>query len=172
MAAKTGTYTLIASSTANGSSSVITFSSVPSTYTDLILVYDGSVSANYVWVRLNSDATANYSLTRLSGNGTTASSSRYARGAGAPNDRRLELGTALGNGRGSNIFYFLDYSNTNTLKTVLCRGGTTSSGNVVASVGLYNSTSAISTIEVGNDNAANFASGSTFRLYGIEAGNL
>lgn len=171
MAAKTGTYTLIASSTANGSVATITFNSIPQTYIDLILVYGGSVTSQAIWVRPNNDTAANYSVTKLVGNGTTASSSRIARGAGAPNDRRLELGTNFNDGLCTNIFHFIDYSNTNTYKTVICRGGG-AGGWVVATVGLWYSTAAISTIDVSNDNAANFTSGTTFNLYGIEAGNL
>jgi hypothetical protein len=160
------TYVAIATATASGSVATIDFTSIPQTYTDLVLVYNGTVSANWVWVRPNSDANANYSWTRLLGTGSSLSPGRVTRGAGAPNDRRLELGIATTGEATTNIFTFNNYSNTNTLKTVLCRFNSTGS-HMGAMAGLWNSTVAISTITVGNDNAANFSAGSTFNLYGI-----
>jgi hypothetical protein len=157
----------IATATASGSVATIDFTSIPQTYRDLVLVYNGTVAANWVWVRPNSDANANFSWTRLLGTGSSVSPGRVTRGAGAPNDRRLEIGIASTGEATTNIYTFNNYSNTTTLKTVLSRFNSTGS-HMGAMVGLWNSTAAISTITVGNDNAANFASGSTFSLYGIE----
>lgn len=160
------TYVAIATATASGSVATIDFTSIPQTYTDLVLVYNGTVSANWIWVRPNSDSNANYSWTRLLGTGSSPSTGKVTRGSGAPNDRRLELGAAYTGEIATNIFTFSNYSNTTTAKTVLSRFNS-SSGYVGAAVGLWNSTAAISTITVGNDNAANFSAGATFNLYGI-----
>ena len=64
----------------------------------------------------------------------------------------------------------MNYSNTTTNKTVLARGNRASSG-VVAQVGMWGNTSAITSITIDNvDSAsANFVAGSTFTLYGIKA---
>jgi hypothetical protein len=62
-----------------------------------------------------------------------------------------------------------NYSNATTYKTVLSRGGGANTGNlVIAYVGTWRSTAAITTIDLIND-SGNFAAGSTFSLYGITA---
>ena len=72
------TYTLISSNTLSSSAASITFSSIPATYTDLVLrwsvntssLQDGGIYFN------GTLGTTNYSRTFLAGNGATASSSR------------------------------------------------------------------------------------------------
>jgi hypothetical protein len=70
----------------------------------------------------------------------------------------------------------MDYSNTTTNKTVLIRENTLNVGSgmnpgTAAVVGLYRSTVALNTIQVFDLTGKSIASGSTFRLYGIQAGN-
>ena len=61
-----------------------------------------------------------------------------------------------------------NYSNATTYKTVLWRDN--SNTYVAAQAGLWRSTSAITSITLStNSSATNFASGSTFSLYGILA---
>lgn len=71
------TYTLIASSTLSSSQSAITFTSIPSTYTDLCLEVslrtDQAVNANGCYLRFN-DATTSYSERALFGSGASAAS--------------------------------------------------------------------------------------------------
>lgn len=169
MAAKTGTYTLIASSVVTSSTATVTFSSIPSTYTDLILVAGSLLQVtggNGLRMRFNSDTATNYSTTQLLGNGTAASSTRetsttstYAGGS-----------TYSSTNPGTAIAHIMDYANSTTYKTVLNRGS--QAGNdVVAQVGLWRSTSAITSITLAMGGAFpsdNIASG-TFKLYGIEA---
>jgi len=76
MAAKTGTYTLIASNTLGSGTATVTFSSIPGTYTDLILVcgLPATGTANNsdgLRFQLNSDTGSNYSATWLTNSGTT-----------------------------------------------------------------------------------------------------
>jgi hypothetical protein len=165
MAAKTGTYTLINSSTLGSAQSSVTFSSIPGTYIDLVLVMDATATTNFTNTKivLNSDTGTNYSWTNLKGDGSTASS---AQGSTTAN---LYLGL-VNTGRGTYRFMFQDYSNATTFKTILSAGGL--AGNRVEyGVGLWRNTSAITSIQVVQP-ADTFASGSTFKLYGIEAGNL
>jgi hypothetical protein len=176
MAAKTGTYTLIASNTLGSGSATVTFSSIPATYTDLILVckLPASGTANNsdgFRFQLNGDTGSNYSATWLSNSTTTAISSREStatRGrCGNVSQTTNDVGTA--------IVQFLDYSNATTYKTVLGRSGNLNSNgdnNVFASVSLWRSTSAINQIVLSQSSNANFVTGTEFRLYGIEAGNL
>ena len=59
------TYTPIASHTASGSESSITFSSIPQGYTDLVLVFLGKVDSGSgdLGLRFNADTGSNYSTT-------------------------------------------------------------------------------------------------------------
>jgi hypothetical protein len=174
MAAKTGTYTLIASNTLGSAAADVTFSSIPGTYTDLLLVMNAqSVQAttyDNAIIQFNSDTASNYSRTRLNG---------YS--AGAVSERSINatshlIGPLTGTSFSSSIFSpsltnILDYANTTTNKTALWRSNS-QDGYVQAGVGLWRSTSAITSIKISTLSASNLASGSTFKLYGIEAGNL
>jgi hypothetical protein len=59
----------------------------------------------------------------------------------------------------------MNYSNSTTYKTILGRSNAATSG-TSAAVGLWRSTSAINSIEIGT---VSFTAGSTFSLYGIAA---
>ena len=65
------------------------------------------------------------------------------------------------------ITHIMNYSNSTTYKTVLTRGGDGSI--LVANVGVYRSTSAITQIQIEPQAGGNFDVGSTFALYGITA---
>lgn len=172
MAAKTGTYTLIASQTVSGGSTgTVTFSSIPQTYTDLVVVTNfGLGGAARLYLRFNGDTTSIYSDTWGTGEGATAYSGNDT------NQNAMTVGGAW-NGcstslTASAVISIMDYANTSTFKSVLSRlanekGG---SGSVDAVVGLWRSTSAITSVNVVGGNV--FLSGSTIKLYGIEAGNL
>jgi hypothetical protein len=66
----------------------------------------------------------------------------------------------------------MDYSNTTTYKQVLCRCNalnTSTNFNVQVQASLIPTTSAITQITLQTANGANLKTGSTFKLYGIEA---
>ena len=164
------TYTPIATNTLSSATSTVTFSSITGTYKDLVLIINGGTSVNDSFANLtfNSDSGSNYSITRLVGNGTTASSGRSS------NQTRIFIGydaapnTAF---QFNSIVNKMNYSNTTTYKTVLTRDNSpagTSYPGAAANVGLWRSTSAITTITL-ISNTSNFISGSTFSLYGIGA---
>lgn len=156
-------YEVISTQTLGSAVATVTFSSIPQTYTDLVLVANGAESANqYVAIRFNSDTGSNYSQTRLYGDGTTAYSDRQTSvtfgrlSVGDPTNRFLMI---------ASIF---NYANTTTFKTWLSR--TNTANNMVGAVGgLYRSTSAITAIQVLTVTADTFVIGSTFTLYGIKA---
>jgi hypothetical protein len=167
MAAKTGTYTLIAKNTLTTSASSVTFSSIPSTYTDLVLVSAAIGTGDLqAFGRLNGDSGANYSNTFLAGNGTSASSIRQSNVNSFQGDYFLAVSTD----GGLTTYNFMDYSNTTTFKTILARSGLGNKG-TQAIVNLWRNTAAINSITL-TVSANNFATGSVFSLYGIEAGNL
>ena len=162
------TYEPIATQTANGSTALFDFSSISGAYTDLILVIGGSAGDSAPFIRFNSDSYLIYSSTRLQGNGTSATSGRRLRADGSPNDTRLEIGLGSVSEQVTNIFHIMNYANTTTNKTVLCRANQAGVA-VQLAVGLYGSTNAITAIRVGNTNSNNLTSGTVMTLYGIAA---
>ena len=162
------TYEPIASQTLGSAAASVTFSSIPQGYTDLVLVTQISVSSGNANVRLifNADSGANYSDTVLSGNGTAASSIRDTSASVLPLDN---VGYASANFNNNKIISIMNYSNATTYKTVLIRSNNAATG-TDAGVGLWRSTSAITSIEI-SPAASTFASGSTFSIYGIQVGD-
>jgi hypothetical protein len=155
------TYEAIATTTLGSANDTVTFSSIPSTYTDLILVSNViPTSSPYIFYRINSDSGSNYSRTQLIGNGTSASSGRFS------NESYMYVSTTTISGSSTFISQFQNYSNTTTNKTVLTRQSD-AGGNVSAIVSLWRSTAAINNIVVTTTGYSTFAAGSTFSLYGI-----
>lgn len=155
------TYTPIATQTLGSAAASVTFSSIPSTYTDLICVISGSfTSAQGVYVRFNNDSGSNYSSTYLLGNGSAASSNRSTSDVWTP------LGY-LGTDQSNTIFSVMNYANTTTNKTGIGRGNT-AGALTFATVGLWRSTAAINRLDI-QPTSGNITSGSTFTLYGIKA---
>jgi len=165
----TATYDCIATTTTSGSAGTVTFSSIPSTYTDLILVYNGGLSGfDYVFGRFNSDTGTNYSGTAIYGNGTSAASHRYSSTA------YLQLiGWGIGQGTALTsvgLVHIMNYANTTTNKSVIVRDiNPESSGGTQAGVHLWRSTAAITSITLTGINSRTYTNGSTFTLYGIKA---
>ena len=164
--AAANTYTPIATQTVGTAVASITFSSIPATYTDLVLVMNGLVTTagDNIQVQFNSDTATNYSTTILDGNGTAASSTRASNKAYGNLDDYGYWDTTL---RSVTLVNIMNYANTTTYKTYLSRANNASNG-LSACVGLWRSTAAISTVKV-YPNTRNFDTGSTFTLYGILA---
>jgi len=160
------TYEPIATINLTAGATNYTFSSIPSTYTDLVMVSylrAGSTNSSYV-LRFNSDSGSNYSNTVLYGDGSSPGSNRYSSQTSAyltyygfPTTTST-FGTIITN--------FQNYSNTTTNKTFIGKSQNSNSG-VDAVVGLWRSTSAISSITIYAGDT--FASGSVVTLYGIKA---
>ena len=155
------TYTPIATATGTGSSTTFTFSSIPSTYTDLVIVLNGSLSSGAnVRMTLNNDSGNNYSMTVLSGDGTSVASFR---------DTSQPFFQYLGfadSGMSMVIGNIMNYSNTTTFKTYVQRQNK-ASAQTQAAVGLYRSTSAINRLDIFTSNTATWTTATTVTLYGI-----
>ena len=160
------TYTPLATQTLGSAAASVTFSSISGAYTDLVLVMGlGTDAGRNVTVELNSDTGTNYSRTTIYGDGSVAGSSRTSNANSYRIDDNSFAGTTT---NGSPFFvHFMNYSNTTTFKTMLGRANNASVGTSV-SVGLWRSTSAITTIKI-SALAGTFNSGTTFTLYGIAA---
>jgi hypothetical protein len=166
--ARTGTYTQIATTATPTATNTISFTSIPATYTDLVIVanYGSTAGSQSIETRVNGETntSTSYSWTWMTGNGTTATSSRGS------NDNRIVvgyIGTTTNTIENNSIINFMDYANTTTHKPVLVGFNQVDRG-VVRVVGMYKSTSAISSIQLYTQ-GGNFNVGSTFTLYGIEA---
>jgi len=164
----TNTYVALDKVTVSGSStSTVSFTSISQLYTDLVFIVNGSKSGSgstdIAW-QANSDTNSNYSQTSLYGTGSAASSDRGVSATSARNGR-------LGIDQSTSILNFQNYSNTTTYKTCISRGNT-AGYLVIANVGLWRSTSAISSLAFTLADGTNFTSGTTFSLYGIAAANV
>lgn len=166
------TYTPIATTTLGSNQTTVTFSSISTAYTDLVVVFvpASSSGTNGVRVRVGNgslDTGSNYSGTYLNGNGTSAISNRDSN---ASQFQFNNSGTTTTLGNQVSIMHFLNYSNTTTYKTFLARNNS-ASANVEQAVGLWRSTSAINIIAFNintfGSSTGDFITGSTFTLYGI-----
>lgn len=160
------TYDKIATTTLGSAAATVTFSTISGAYTDLVLIsapLRDSTSGGYITMQFNSDTGSNYSNTAMYGSGTQALSSRTTSQTFCYlNWSNAALSTTEPN---AIVTQFQNYSNTTTNKTYLSRANSASVG-VDAIVGLWRSTSAITTIAISRTTGS-FASGSTFTLYGI-----
>jgi len=157
------TYEPIATNTLGSASATVTFSSIPGTYTDLIIIVQGKTTTGNanVQLRFNSDTGSNYNYLGLGGSGGAAVSAR----ASDTTLIQTEYYGYFDQSLGDRIIHIMNYANTNTYKTVLGRGNNSNNG-TSAIVGVWRSTSAITSATVIDGNST-FVSGSTFTLYGI-----
>lgn len=159
------TYEKIATTTLGSAAATVTFSSISSAYTDLVIV--ATLKMNTVaedpWMRFNGDSGSNYSVTTLWGNGTTAGSVRFS----SQNQIRLNYATDPAPAGGTYLIVNIqNYSNTTTYKTALSKIGLASDA-LDTVVGLWRNTSAINEVSFSLANSVSYGTGSTFTLYGI-----
>lgn len=168
------TYSLIASNTLSSSAASVTFSAIPASYDDLLVRYTSRVadpSADYfVYIRFNGDTATNYSNTRISGNGATASSPRNSNTGWGYGGVNTGAG-ATSNTFGSNEVYIPKYQATTdkawSVFGTMENNATTSLIQGIA--GLWRNSSAITSIVISDPSgSAGFVSGSSFFLYGIK----
>jgi hypothetical protein len=163
------TYEPITTQTVSTTTAIVTFSSIPQTYTDLILISNFATTTinEDAYVQFNSDTGSNYSRTHLRGNGSSALSSRAANQPFIPIDIDSS-GSTLSTGIQATT-HFMNYSNATTFKTIVCRSGTTGGSftGTTLLVGLWRNTNAITNIDV-KATGGNYVVGSTFTLYGIK----
>jgi len=163
--AAANTYEPIATTTLGSAQATVSFTSITGSYTDLKLIATPitATGGDQMWIRYNG-ATSNYSGTVIYGDGTTPVSIRRT----SQDHLMSESYPTTSFGWVSSID-ILNYSNATTFKTTLIRAGAASQA-LVAYVGLYRSTSAITQIDLTiNGGTINFGTGSTFTLYGIKA---
>lgn len=156
--------------TSNLASGVITFSNIPQTYTDLVIVAvgQGYTSSSYgnLQVQFNGDTGTNYNSMELKEFGGTVSSTKrttqsylFATSFLDAGSSSLLVGTSI-----INIF---NYANTTTYKSTLSRGYIPGFKTEL-NIGTWRSTAAITSLTLtANDTPIN--AGASFTLYGIKA---
>jgi peptide methionine sulfoxide reductase MsrA len=156
----TPTYTALANITLGSSASSVTFSSIPATYRDLILVATAQSTptpAGFL-VNFNGDTGSNYTTVVMTGVASAAetfTSGQLTYFVQIPSDAQNVL-----------IAQFLDYSATDKHKTYLSRNNSKGEG-VEASAGRWANTAAITSMVFTCSGGDTWASGSGFSLYGI-----
>jgi hypothetical protein len=173
------TYVLIKGETLATTAAAYTFSSIPSTYTDLLIKWSlrsDSSSANYnsnLQMQINGLATNIYSYTYLRGNGSSANSSAQAAAANTylPITAGTNNDTATANTFANGEVYLPNYTvSANKPFSIfdVTETNATIYPVIISQASLINSTAAITSITI---NAAgwNFVSGSSFYLYGIKS---
>lgn len=161
------TYEPIATTTLGSAASSITFSSIPGTYTDLRLtIVTPTGTGDFIELRFNGSSATNYSWNCLGGDGASPFSQR------GTTLTQVRIGTSMGSTTLStyafaDIFSYAD----STYKSVLSQSGNdrNGTGEVRAYVGLWRSTSAITSILIKGDSGLNLATGTTATLYGIKS---
>jgi hypothetical protein len=167
----------IATATGNGSSTTITFSSIPSTYKHLQIRGIGKTTTNSntferLRMTFNSDSAANYSLHEFYTVNGTVYTTATANASAMYGFNIAFGGGGITNMFGAGIMDILNYADTNMYKTLRSLGGvevnstTYDEGTNFAS-GSWRSTSAITSITLTSTNG-NWATGTHFALYGIK----
>ena len=165
----TTTYESIQSTILGSNTTTVTLSSIPNTFTDLILVIqpgNSTSSGAAIRHRINGDTGPYYSslfIDGLTGNAITANAS---------NQTQMDIGWRLGVDTTSlNQVYILQYqsyASTVIGKGLMMRGGGPTQATDIM-IGLWRDNTAINSLSftIGQPSSGNFVAGSTFTLYGI-----
>ncbi len=167
-------YNLIATTTVgSGGAASIDFTSIPQTYTDLLLVMSMRTSrasvADYAAVSFNS-STSSFSLRVLSGDGSAASTASYT----SSPDSRI-AGQVVGNSSTASVFsngslYIPNYTSSNykSYSSDATRENNTSGNEMGFGAGLWSNTAAITSIGITSWGSATIQQYSSASLYGIK----
>jgi hypothetical protein len=174
--APAGAYDSIATTTVGGGgASSIIFSSIPATYTHLQVRWiarNSSISGvNNYNLQFNNDTEGNYAVHDLYGDGATAAA-QAGSSRGNIWTAFLPGSSATANAFATGVIDILDYTNTSKYKTLRHLQGfdLNGSGEVRLTSGLWQSTSAITSINIGLSSPT-YVQYSSFALYGIKGGN-
>lgn len=171
------TYTLISSNTLSSSAASVTFSSIPSTYTDLVIklsARDSNAGTRQGKFRItfNSDSATNYSQTWMYGQ-PDASATPYSGQYTSNTVYYPPQGNGDSAGNTSNTFtsmeiYIPNYlvSQNKPMSTVSATEDNATGSLLYADAGLWRNTAAITTISIVT--TGSYIAGSSFYLYGVK----
>lgn len=167
------TYTLISSTVLGSNQTTVNFSSIPQTYTDLVLSVSARTTAlthydepTYIF---NSDSSTNYSITQLKTNGNTFSVGRATNSAFQYLDYTTGS-TATANAFSYNQIYIPNYTSTSSRPSggiSVSENNSSTSYYLTFEAALYRGGSAISSLTL-TAGSNQFVTGSSFYLYGIK----
>jgi hypothetical protein len=170
------TYVAIAKTVLTTTQATITFSSIPSSYTDLIVVCSARNSRSDIAISAmnlkfnNTEGTA-YSFTKLTVTGLTSSTVGSARATATSSISDIYITTAAGTADTFNSveIYIPNYSGaTNKLASISSNTERNTANAYTAQIaGLFSDTTAISRIDL-TAGGYDFVAGSRFDLYGIK----
>jgi hypothetical protein len=167
-----GAFELIETQILASTTTAVTFSSIPTTFKHLHIRITArnttGASSRPITLRINGDTGSNYAYHNIRGNGST----------GSGNTSTAQTSMVIANSPGAtetaNIFAvalvdILDYGNVNKTKAVRAFSGRyASDGGIDYSGGHWNSTSAITSLELADRMvSSSFATGTRISLYGI-----
>jgi hypothetical protein len=154
----------------SGGSTSIDFTSIPATYTDLVVKMSTRAATggpNDVKIMFNSDTnTANYLSVQIQGAGSGTPTSGFG---------EQQTGTSSGSGDTASTFansevyipnYLVSAAKSYSTDTVTENNGTTAYATLRA--GKWSGTAAVTTINFSMNGAVKFAEFSTFYLYGVK----
>ena len=171
------TYRVLASTVLTTTTQNVAFSSIPSTFTDLVLrITNRSGEASspdyFFTIRLNGDNTSAYTYTRILGQGTSVSANR---GTGSTS---LLAGSTTAGGATSNAFgaheiYIPNYTSNQPKIVASDSAQETNSTSAYRSTiaGTWNPSpvqAAVTSITITDGGGVGFVNGSSFYLYGIK----
>ena len=170
------TYTLISSNVLSSSAASVTFSSIPSTYTDLVLRYSGRQTGTSdvqddIYLSINgAPSGTSYSETKLNGNGATATSNRNSNQPQWALEQGLDAGGNTANTFASGEIYIPNYtvSQNRVSSSFTANEDNATTAYLRARAHLYQNTTAITSLQLKVGSGQNFASGSSFYLYGVK----
>ena len=153
------TYEPIETLTASGSTTTFSFSSLPTNYTDLVIVLVGTLTGSNqgVKMRFNGDSASNYLYKRFNAAGSPQTDQTSSDG--------IDIGYQITSSRQMTTVRIASYRVTNFKK--LCFYSLTAPTNdgIVRAAGEWNNTGAITSITLVAGN--NYSSNTTATLYGI-----
>ena len=165
------TYTLISSNVLSSSVASVTFSSIPATYTDLVLRYSARSDGNPGKITVAFNGTSSgFSDLYLQGAGTGGTASASETALAAFNFYSgIVRSTYTANTFSSAELYIPNYTvaqNKPTSSFAVTENNSASAAVIQATAGLWSNTAAITSIEIAVP-SNNMVSGSSFYLYGI-----
>ena len=168
------TYTLISSQTLGSSTASVTFSSIPSTYTDLCIKI--SARTNYsnlndtLSMMINNINSYVYSTIYLTSDGSTTQSANVSANNILNGRYDIDGATATTNTFANTEIYIPNYNVAATKSiswtSVMENNSSTAYMNMLA--GYINSTAAVTSVNFTANSGSSFVAASTFYLYGIK----
>lgn len=157
------TYEVIATATLSSTVDNLTFTSIPGTYTDLLITCSGSLNTltNFMCLTINGDNSGLYGTQEVRGTGTATQ-------AEGRTNAVYSYGVIWGTTNSLALWQIFNYANTNMFKSILHRGGSVAN-DIVALTSTWRNTSAVTTVRIDSGGSRLFSIGTMVTLYGIKA---